>query len=110
MKTSTLALVAVVATAGLLPVQSGDAAESRVLRVQGTVVAVNVTDQPNVIVVKRPIGQDDELIVGAALNVHTVVKRGQKRVDLKDLKAGEPVTMTYVKSRDGLLAQTIQAR
>lgn len=105
-----IALIAAVITVLLLPLEPGQAAENRVLRVQGTVVAVNVADQPNVIVVKRPLGRDDELVVGAVLDAHTVVKRGHKRVGLDDLKAGEAVTMTYVKGRDGLLARTIQAR
>lgn len=78
--------------------------------VRGEVVAVNVQDSPNVIVVKAMKGSKDELIVGATVGADTTIMRGKQKVGLDALKVGESVELTYVKRDDGLAARSIHAR
>lgn len=85
-------------------------AEERVYRVHGKVVAINLQETPNVIVVKTPVTNKDEMTVGAAINQQTKIVRGTKRVSLHTIKVGEVVSLTYVKRRDGLFARTIYTR
>ena len=86
----------------------GDAAEGRNYRVQGHVMAVNVTDQPNVIVVKTPVTNRSDMTVGATVTAQTKILRGGKRVGLHTIRVGETVWLTYVKRRDGVVARLIQ--
>ncbi|HEY7532981.1 MAG TPA: hypothetical protein VH681_09425 [Nitrospiraceae bacterium] len=85
-------------------------AEGRTYRVQGKVVAINLRDMPNIIVVKTPITLKDEMTVGAVIDAHTKIVRGGKPVALHTIKVGEIVSLTYTKSRDGLFARAVQAR
>jgi hypothetical protein len=82
----------------------------RVRTVQGDVVAVNVKDSPNVIVVRVMMAGKKELIVGAVVDAKTAISRGAQHVRLEDLKVGESVVVTYVKRPDGLFAHSIQGR
>lgn len=86
----------------------GDAAEGRDYRVQGHVVAVNVTDQPNMIVVKTPVTNRSDMTVGATVTAQTKILRRGKRVGLHTIRVGETVWLTYVKRRDGVVARLIQ--
>jgi hypothetical protein len=85
------------------------ASESSTRTVRGEVVAVNVSDSPPVIVVKAAAGKK-ELIVGATVESGVEIMRGKQQISLDSLKAGEKVTLTYVKKSDGLAARSIQAR
>ncbi|MFM8550725.1 MAG: hypothetical protein ACKOCD_00155 [Nitrospiraceae bacterium] len=78
--------------------------------VRGEVIAVNIQDSPNTIVVKTMKGAKDELIVGATVGADTKVLRGKQAVGLNELKAGESVDLTYVKQGDGLVARSIHVR
>nr|MBI3612852.1 hypothetical protein [Nitrospirota bacterium] len=78
--------------------------------IRGEVVAVNVQDSPNTIVVKAMKGSKDELIVGATVGSDTKITRGKQTVGLDALKVGESVELTYVKQDDGLVARSIHAR
>ena len=89
---------------------SVEGAEGRVYRVHGKVVAINLQETPNVIVVKTLVTTKDEMTVGAAINDQTKIVRGTKPVALQTIRVGEVVSLTYVKRRDGLFARTIQAR
>jgi hypothetical protein len=89
------------------PVQG---AEGRVYRVHGKVIAVNLSEIPNLIVVNTLLTKKVEMTVGATINHETKVLRGTKRVALHTIKVGEMVWLIYVKQRDGLFAHTIQAR
>ncbi len=89
---------------------TGEAAEGRSYRVQGHVVAVNVTDQPNMIVVKTPVTSRSDMTVGAAVTAQTKIVRRGKRVTLQAIRVGETVWLTYVKGRDGVLARLIELR
>jgi hypothetical protein len=83
--------------------------DSRVRTVHGTIVAVNVEDSPNVIVVRVTLPGKKELIVGATVKATTAISRGSQQVRLENLKAGENVVLTYVKGANGLVAHSIQA-
>lgn len=78
--------------------------------VRGEVVAVNVQDSPNTIVVKAMKGGKDELIVGATVGADTKILRGKQKIGLDALKMGESVDLSYVKQDDGLAARSIHAR
>lgn len=78
--------------------------------VRGEVVAINVQDSPNTIVVKAMKGSKEELIVGATVGADTKIVRGKQKIGLDALKMGESVDLSYVKQDDGLVARSIQAR
>lgn len=113
MKTKQYALIGgmilAFAASGALGRVADAASEGAVRTVQGEVVAVNVTDSPQVIVVKAMAGRK-EMIVGATVESGAEITRGKQRVSLDSLKVGDKVSITYVKNQDGLVARSIHAR
>lgn len=103
-------VVGVVATCLLFGPGVGETAEGRSYRVQGQVVAINYVDQPNLIVVKTPVTSRSDMTVGAAVTAQTKIVRGGKSITLQAVRVGETVWLTYVKRRDGVVAQLIQLR
>ena len=85
-------------------------AGAEVRSVRGQVVAVNVTDSPQVIVVKAMTPDKKELIVGATVDSGAEITRGNQRITLKDIKIGESAQLTYTKSPDGLAVRSIRVR
>ena len=73
-------------------------------------VAVNVKDDPHVIVVKVAMPNKEELIVGATVPPDTHVTREKRSVTLADIKTGERVVLGYLKQSDGLTARSIHVR
>ncbi len=78
--------------------------------VRGTVLATNLAVVPQTIVVKVPLPDKDELIVGARVPADARITRGTRGVPLADIKAGESVELRYLKSPEGLIAQSIHVR
>ena len=105
------ALFAIVALMMLLciPPDSG-AASGRTYRVHGQVMAVSVAQAPHMIVVKTPLTKHNDMTVEAKVTTHTRIVRKGKRIALQTIRVGEGVWLTYVKQRDGVFAQTIQAQ
>ncbi len=105
------ALFAIVALMMLLciPPDSG-AAGGRTYRVHGQVMAVSVAQAPHMIVVKTPLTKHNDMTVEAKVTTHTRIVRKGKRIALQTIRVGEGVWLTYVKQRDGVFAQTIQAQ
>jgi hypothetical protein len=92
------------------PARGGERADgSRVRTVQGEIVAINVEDSPNVIVVRVTLPGKKELIVGATVKATTAISRRSQHVRLENLKVGETVVLTYLKGTDGLAAHSIEA-
>ena len=87
-----------------------EAGGGRVYKVQGTVIAITLNQDPPIIVVKTPITPKNHMTVGATVTAQTKILRGQKKVALQSLKIGETVWLTYVKAEGGLFARTIQAK
>lgn len=87
-----------------------ETSEGVVRTVRGEVVAVNVTDFPQVIVVKTMTAKQQEMIVGATVESGATITRGKERVTLNSIMVGEPVELTYVKSQEGLVARSIHVR
>jgi hypothetical protein len=86
------------------------AAESRqnsTYKIQGTVIAVTLTQTPPLIVVKTPLGPKNHMTVGATVTSHTKILRGSKRVALNTIREGEIIWLTYVKAPGGVLAEKI---
>ena len=92
-----------------IPLDS-EAAGGRTYRVHGQVMAVNVAQAPHMIVVKTPLTKHNDMIVGAKVTAQTRIVRKGKRIALQTIRVGEAVWLTYVKQRDGLFAQNIQAQ
>jgi hypothetical protein len=78
--------------------------------VRGTVMATNTAVEPKTVVVKVMLPNKEELIVGADVPAGTKITRGKRAAGLTDLTVGETVEMTYLKSPDGLIAQSIHVR
>lgn len=100
----------VVAMALVLVPFANAASEGKVLTVKGNVVAINLKVDPQIIVVKAMTQNKQELIVGATLEKGATITRGNKQVKLADIKVGEAVDLTYLKSADGLVARSIHVR
>ncbi len=78
--------------------------------VRGTVVATNVTVDPQTIVIRVTLPNKEEMIVGARVPADTRITRGKRASGLADVKVGEPADVTYVKTADGLTATSIHVR
>jgi hypothetical protein len=78
------------------------AAETIQRTARGTVTAVNTAVDPQTIVVKVILPNQEELIVGARVPTDTKITRGTRATRLAEL--------TYLKSPDGLIARSIHVR
>ena len=57
--------------------------------------------------VRSRLGMKDEIVVGAVVKKGANIVRGQQRIALDRIRAGERVTLVYVKNREGLMVQSI---
>ncbi|MBX3334415.1 MAG: hypothetical protein KF876_09835 [Nitrospira sp.] len=112
MKTSVwlLAVVLACGLAGTAMSVENSSTEGLQRTVQGTVIAVNVDADPQIIVVEVMLPNDVELIVGARVSTDTTIKNGKEAALLADIQVGEKVNITYLKTSIGLIAQSIQVR
>jgi hypothetical protein len=78
--------------------------------VHGTVVATNIDVEPQIIVVEVLLPHEEALVVGARVATDTKIKKGKQTAGLADIRAGEKATITYLKTPDGLIAQSIHVR
>ena len=83
------------------------AASNTVHEIKGTVEAVNLADDPPVIVVRGQHGANEATVVGAVLKQGATIVRGKKRIGLDRIHAGDKVTLKYVKTREGLAVRSI---
>jgi len=83
------------------------AANSTVYEITGTVEAVSAKEDPPVIVVRSLHGTKEEIVVGAIIKQGATIMRGTKRIGLAHIRAGDSVTLKYVKGRDGLTVRSI---
>ena len=86
------------------------AAEAIERTVEGTVVATDVTVDPQTIVVEVTLPHKEKLVVGAHVPADATITRGKQNVQLADVKVGERADMTYLKTPDGLIARSVQVR
>ena len=77
-------------------------------KVQGTVIAITLSQNPPLIVVKTPLGPKNYMTVGATVTAQTKIMRGKKRIALNSIREGEVVWLTYVKAPGGVLAEIIR--
>lgn len=77
---------------------------------RGTVIATNVDTDPPTIVVSVPLPNKEELIIGARVLQGTNITRQKQTARLAELKIGETVEITYLKTPDGLIARSIHIR
>ena len=101
-----------IATLMLLPFITADseAAEGRTYRVHGQVVAVNLVQTPNMIVIKTPLSKHDNMTVEAKVTAQTKIVRKGKRITLQTINVGVAVWLTYIKKKDGVFARVIQVQ
>jgi hypothetical protein len=85
-----------------------DARTGSTYKVQGTVIAIALTQSPPLIVVKTPLGPKNYMTVGATVTAQTKIMRGEKRVALNTIREGDVVWLTYVKAPGGVLAEIIR--
>jgi hypothetical protein len=109
-KFCSLCLVVAMGLVALTTLLANAATETIQRTVRGTVMAANTAVDPQTIVVKVILPNKEELIVGARVPTDTKIARGTKPTRLADLKVGETTEMTYLKSPDGLIAQSIHVR
>jgi hypothetical protein len=86
------------------------AAETIQRTVRGTVMATNTAVDPKTVVVKAILPNKEVLIVGADVPTDTKITRGKRAARLADLTVGEVAVITYLKSPDGLIAQSIHVQ
>lgn len=101
-------VVAAVLILSCLSPRSSEAKQGRTYKVQGTVIAVTLSQTPPLIVVKTPLGPRNHMTIGATVTSRTKIYRGKKRVGLNTVKEGDTVWLTYTKSSRGLLAEVIR--
>jgi hypothetical protein len=87
---------------------SSEARQARTYKVQGTVIAVTLSQNPPLIVVRTPLGPRNHMTVGATVTTQTKILRGSKKVALSTIREGESVWLTYVKTPGGVLAEMIR--
>lgn len=111
--TNLLRLISLVVVGGMLltlPLQAVASSGGHARKVNGEVLAVNTYDTPNTIVLRTMTGNNRELVVGATVDSGADIKRGREAVGLGDIRVGEKVVLTYVKTPDGLVARSIKVR
>jgi len=84
--------------------------EGLVRTVRGVVIATNVKDTPQIVVVRVLMPNKEELTVGASVPMDTRITRAKRPIPLADIKVGDSVDLTYGKNPSGLVAQMIQVR
>jgi len=105
---ASLVLAAGVAILMTLLVNASAGTAERMVR--GTVLATNLTADPQTIVVKVLLPNNAELIVGARVPTNAKITRGTHAARLADVKVGESAELTYLKASDGLIARAIHVR
>jgi hypothetical protein len=98
----------IVAVLLALATGSADARTGTTYKVQGTVIAITLSQSPPLIVVKTPLGPKNHMTVGATVTAQTKIVRGNKRIALNNIREGEIVWLTYVKAPGGVLAEIIK--
>jgi hypothetical protein len=109
-KLCTLCLVFAIGLMALTAPLGAAAAETIQRTVRGTVMATNTAVDPQTVIVKVTLPNQEELIVGARVPTDTKIMRGKHAAKLADLKVGETAEITYLKSPDGLIARAIHLR
>jgi hypothetical protein len=89
---------------------TSSSAETIQRTVQGPVVATNVDDDPQIIVVEVVLPTEVELVVGARVATDTKILKGKQAARLADIQIGEKADITYLKTPDGLIARSIHVR
>jgi hypothetical protein len=88
-------------------IQYAAAAQDGVRTFTGIVDEVLPDETPPIIMVKARPGMKDELVIGAVVRKGASIMRGKRPIALRHIRAGETITLIYVKNRDGLTARSI---
>jgi hypothetical protein len=75
--------------------------------ISGIVDEIHANDTPPVIMVRSRPGMKDEIVIGAVVKKGATIIRGEQRIALNRIRAGERVTLTYIKNREGLTVRSI---
>jgi hypothetical protein len=106
-------LVSVALACGLASITTpitSRSAETIERTVRGTVVATDVTVDPQTIVVQVLLPHNEALVVGARVPTDARIMRGKQAAQLGDVKVGEKADITYLKTADGLIARSVHVR
>jgi hypothetical protein len=91
---------------GYIPGRSYAAGDG-IRTMSGIVDEVLSNESPPVIMVRSKPGMKDEVVIGAVVRKGASILRGKKPIALHHIRAGERVTLTYMKQRDGLTVRSI---
>lgn len=80
-----VALRLMLMSACLLCASVSEAKPGRVYKVEGTIIAITLSQTPPLIVVKTPLAPHNHMTVGATVTKQTRIFRGKKRVTLATL-------------------------
>jgi hypothetical protein len=103
-------LMVALSLVGLSEIGVTAAPDDMVRTVRGEVVATNLKDTPQTIVVRVLLPNKDELTVGASVPPNTRITRAKRPATLADIKVGESVDLTSRRNPAGLAAQAIAVR
>lgn len=87
--------------------QSIYASDHDVRMISGIVDEIHANDNPPVIMLRSRPGMKDEIVIGAVVKKGATIIRGEQRIALNRIRAGERVTLTYIKNREGLTVRSI---
>lgn len=83
------------------------AANNTLYEMKGTVESIGAGEDPPVIVVRGQYGSSEGVVVGAVVQQGASIVRGKKRIGLGHIRAGDKVTLKYIKTREGLTVRSI---
>ena len=83
------------------------AADNGVRTISGIVDEVLASETPPIIMVRSRPGMKGEVVVGAVVKKGASIARGNRPIALSHIRAGERVTLTYMKQRAGLMVRSI---
>ena len=75
---------------------------------RGEVLAVNVKDSPQIVMMKVLVRGGKEMIVGALVEDETRISRKGQVVTLDQVSEGDTIVLKYEKTKEGVLARTIR--
>jgi len=80
------------------------------VKVAGSVEAVDVSARPQTFVIKTTTAGRKELIVGCRLDDKTVVRAGRHAGKLENFRAGDRAQLIYLRVDDGLVCRKISKK
>jgi hypothetical protein len=104
-----IALIMMVVALSLWTPLFGEAGDAITRHASGEVVATDTKAIPNTIVIKTKNWKAQDFVVGASVEADTVIMVGNKRIQLKDIRIGDTIDITYERNLR-VVAKTIKIK